>query len=528
MHLQLDSAGVSSELKFVVNQRPVPNAMNQNIPFRFCLPALFLGLAAASGSLVSDLVSDQTWDFETAANPALAAYTNSHGVPNATIALGIGSSGWLASSSFGTNTGLWDLGEGGTITLNIPNSAGLAADVSLEVDKLVGGPLSGRFTYTVPGATLLSSNSVFLNSGGLADWYRDTTTWRLAPSPGILTPVVIAPTEIGIVDRVRVAVADPCVQLTSAGVVAVTVPAGTDAHLNFTNLSGIVCAQALTADNCVVHATAYDTQGNALTPHPILVPTGSKTNLPVGTVRLLAVATKLDYAERAVVNVMVHDVCGRGVSIDPIITTLEITEGNTVRQHFDDLMAAEYHLHVLNGRPGLRWIEIDLNGRIFRLDPLEDGQVVNADLRDAMVEGDNNLVTLTAHGELGSSAFLALTDTPAGEPQPITEIVRLAVGRVAGGMRLSWPETLFGWRLEAATSPTSEWTSVEAEPTPLEGRWTVDLPASSAPRFFRLNGPAEHGLSRPAASRYGEPGKRIRLFLNPQHQRAYGHLHWGF
>lgn len=121
--------------------------------------------------------------------------------------------------------------------------------------------------------------------------------------------------------------------------------------------------------------------------------------LPTNTVKVVLTATKVAPESSATVNVLALDNCGHGASFDPVITTLQVTSGNLAQQRFEGLPAAEPYLHVLNGTPGLQWLEVKCNGRLFRIDPLASGQNVAADLGSAMLAGDNNVVILTGFGD---------------------------------------------------------------------------------------------------------------------------------
>ena len=289
-------------------------------------------------------------------------------------------------------------------------------------------------------------------------------------------------------------VATPCGSPTSATVRQV----GQTAEMIFINASGLASAQALTMDNCTIQGIAYDSGNGSLGGvGPLSLTT--RTPLPANTVKVLLTATKVMAGEPAAVNVLVLDTCGRGKSFDPVITTLEVTSGNLAQQRFEGLPAAEPYLQVLNGTPGLKWLEVQCNGRRFRLDPLADGQDVAADLTGAMLAGDNNVVVLTGFGEVGASAWVMLSDSSSGSPIELTEVVKLSLGRGAHSLVLAWPGAPGGWQLQASPAVGAGWTNVSAEPVAVNGQWTLDVPASGGARFFRLRGPA--APAGPALSR---------------------------
>jgi hypothetical protein len=171
-------------------------------------------------------------------------------------------------------------------------------------------------------------------------------------------------------------------------------------RMYFTNVSGLKSVQGIITTNCTIAGTAYNIADQAIVTG-LTVVTNLVTDLPPGTTRLDLAATKEDTGKDGWVNTMVKDYFGTSKSFDPVITRLEVTSGNWVQKRFTGLLAAEHYLQVVNATPGLRWLEVTMNGCKFRLDPLSDGQVVASDLAVAMVKGDHNTVVLSGGGEVG-------------------------------------------------------------------------------------------------------------------------------
>jgi autotransporter-associated beta strand protein len=272
--------------------------------------------------------------------------------------------------------------------------------------------------------------------------------------------------------------------------------------MTFVNESGLVSVQALRKENCTIVGREYTTTAaltNSGAALPGEVELDARTLLTPGTKKVVLWATRA-VAGPAAVNVIAIDECGRGVSFDPIITTVEILEGNKVEQRFEGLLSAEHFLNVVNGTPGLERLEININGRVFAVN-LTDGQRVASDLRSAMREGTDNVVILTGHGAVGSSAFVTLTDTATGNEQPLEEIVLLTLGHSAAGLTLTWPETLEGWTLQASASANAGWADVTTPPTAANGQWTLTLTPTTGAQFYRLTAPT--GVARPATTGTG-------------------------
>ena len=273
----------------------------------------------------------------------------------------------------------------------------------------------------------------------------------------------------------------------------------TEMHMLFENLSGLTSVQALIMDNCSISWVAYASDASQ-TGAGTGVSTNSRTLLPLAPkqttkVELIAVKTG---SGTATVNALAMDICGRGMSFDPVITRLEVTSGNWVQQRFTGLLAAEHYLQVINGTPGLRWLELNLNGHVFRLDPLAAGQIVAADLAVAMDEGDANVVVLTGSGAVESSALVLITDASSGNLVELTEIVKLTLSHTASGLLLSWPEILTGWQLQASATAAANWADVTNAPVAVAGQLTVPVLAADKAQFYRLRNPT--GAAPSAAS----------------------------
>ena len=327
--------------------------------------------------------------------------------------------------------------------------------------------------------------------------------------------------------------AAPCAYFTTnwLGLEILSDPLRTNMLMTFTNNSGLASVQALRMDNCTISGTAYtanDSSSEAAGPLSLT----SRTPLPANTVKVVLTAVKGTPTLLATVNVITIDTCGRGKSFDPVLTTLGIASGNQVEQRFDGLLSAERYLQVFNGTPGLRWLEVNMNGRIFRLDPLTNSQEVAADLGSAMLEGEHNVVILTGGGDAGASAMVLITDTPGANQIVLPELVKLSVTRTAAGLELSWPETLSGWQLEVSAAASSGWTDVSITPATVDGQQAVTVPTGDGAQFYRLRGPAPAASSSPVpAVSAREAGTGIALqpaasSLQPSVRRVLGGVLW--
>jgi hypothetical protein len=405
-----------------------------------------------------------------------------------------GSYTWNLGTATGTAGTDWDLlTVTGDLTISASNGAPTANQFTMQLVSPPGGVAGfvNTASYVWPVATVSGTILGFHS----AKFHLDATGIVNALGGGEFSmrlngrslEVVFTPAAIA------------CAHTTTNwfGVVEPT-PGTTNMVMTFTNLSGLSSVQAITLVNCTLSGVAYDNFGGTLLPNPITpITLTERTTLPANTVQLVVTATKQIQNQPAVVNLLVLDTCGRGASFDPIITTLEVLSGNQVQQRFEGILSAERYLYVQNGTPGLTRLELNLNGRVFVVD-LTSGQTVAADVGDAMLEGGDNVVILTGYGTVGSSAFVTLTDTPAGTMQELEEIVTLAIAPGAGGLTLSWPQTLAGWQLEGSPTADGGWSEVTIPPTANQGRWTVAVAPDADAQFFRLVAPT--ATARPAAT----------------------------
>jgi len=149
----------------------------------------------------------QEWGFSTNANPSNPdALTNPYGTPTATVA---NYYRWYNShSAFGPMQGFWDLGTGGTMTIELP--AAQYKEVWLEVTYFQD-PYAAP-SVSVAGAQLLATEGpVLVASGIMGKWYVKRTKWSIDPPGAGKTIVIQANAAMGsIVDNVLVeALVDP-------------------------------------------------------------------------------------------------------------------------------------------------------------------------------------------------------------------------------------------------------------------------------------------------------------------------------
>jgi hypothetical protein len=81
-----------------------------------------------------------------------------------------------------------------------------------------------------------------------------------------------------------------------------------------------------------------------------------------------------------------------------------------LREDFENVPQADSHIQVSNGQPGLRRIELRVNGRQYRLDDLQDGAVYSLDVSAAMRPGAHNTIVLRGRGAMQTSAVVVMSN----------------------------------------------------------------------------------------------------------------------
>ena len=195
----------------------------------------------------------QQWAFSVANDPSSVPaerVTNSFGTPTASLALGAFSEGYIdADPYFGPVQGIWDLGQYGTLTLNIPNQSGASTNsckyVQVQVTQYKDGSIySSNAVVSIAGGTRISQQQVTnltASYGGV--WVVEKTLWRLTPSPATESVVLTGAYFGSLIDQVVVDTLDVD-YATPANIVA-TANAGLCGKTNVTWIMP-------TVDGCVV------------------------------------------------------------------------------------------------------------------------------------------------------------------------------------------------------------------------------------------------------------------------------------
>lgn len=122
-------------------------------------------------------------------------------------------------------------------------------------------------------------------------------------------------------------------------------------------------------------------------------------------------ATKIDQSQRSRVEARVTDLAGNVRLCDPILLLLvRDKSGIATLNAGNDVPRAEDKVTITNGKPGLKKIDIFVNGQAFKVTGLKDGEETTVDISSAMVEGDANKVSFEVKGKPGAFANVMIWD----------------------------------------------------------------------------------------------------------------------
>ena len=125
---------------------------------------------------------------------------------------------------------------------------------------------------------------------------------------------------------------------------------------------------------------------------------------------IILTATKIDQSQRARVEARVTDLAGNVALCDPILTLVVRDSNSPIVQSHADVPQIEDTVTVTNGAPGLKNLDIIVNGTKFKVTGLKDNEEQTIDISSALVPGENNVVTLKGYGKKGSSASVMIWD----------------------------------------------------------------------------------------------------------------------
>jgi hypothetical protein len=170
-----------------------------------------------------------------------------------------------------------------------------------------------------------------------------------------------------------------------------------------TNSSGQKYIQITVQDASLgLQAIAVTHASNAITSVPAF-PVG--TNDPV-----VVTATKVNQMLSSSVALEVTDLYGNVATCDPVLTTTIRSSGAPETQRYVGLAQNESMVEITNGNPGVKNLDLVVNGKTFNVTGLGDGRSTTLDVSSAMLAGSDNTLSVTARGKPGAAATIVIAE----------------------------------------------------------------------------------------------------------------------
>jgi hypothetical protein len=125
---------------------------------------------------------------------------------------------------------------------------------------------------------------------------------------------------------------------------------------------------------------------------------------------VLVRATQVDPSVNFGITFDAVDLLGATTTCDPVATLLVRGTGASATQTFTGLMQSESNVTLHNGSPGVRSVEIVVNGVPFRSTRLAPDETRTVDIASAMLPGTANAVSVTARGRPGAGVSLLISN----------------------------------------------------------------------------------------------------------------------
>jgi hypothetical protein len=151
--------------------------------------------------------------------------------------------------------------------------------------------------------------------------------------------------------------------------------------------SGLQCIDVLDATNATVQ-----------------LPTISQgTNVP-----LEVFGIKIDQTKSSRIRLRVTDLAGNATECDPVLTEELRSTGKPVSSIHESVPPEEHVVTVYNGDPGLTSLEVEVNGKSFKMTAMRAGEEQTIDVASAVTPGTPSTFVLTSHGKPGGKATVMI------------------------------------------------------------------------------------------------------------------------
>ena len=125
---------------------------------------------------------------------------------------------------------------------------------------------------------------------------------------------------------------------------------------------------------------------------------------------LVVQARKVNPNLSARVLLKLQDRCGNTLPCDPVLTLAVREAGKPAVEILGDMPQEDDTVTVMNGTPGLRHLDVVVNGVRFKVQGLADGEERDLDISSALLPGSHNSVALSGRGKPGGQATIAIWD----------------------------------------------------------------------------------------------------------------------
>ena len=154
----------------------------------------------------------EDWTFDTDANPAApSTVSNPYGDPTASVVFDpVLGSGWQFDLGLGTQTGMWDLGSLGTISIDLPNrpyEGGLKEIwISVVCFEDPGWMAAPTVDIVSQGQITLLSEDTYIVEEDLISgaWNAHLSKWLIVPNPNSEQVIITSDLFGSVIDRVDI------------------------------------------------------------------------------------------------------------------------------------------------------------------------------------------------------------------------------------------------------------------------------------------------------------------------------------
>jgi len=127
-------------------------------------------------------------------------------------------------------------------------------------------------------------------------------------------------------------------------------------------------------------------------------------------------ATKVYAALSTRVGFEVTDRVWNSRTCDPTVTEIRRLADTTGPQIFKGIPKSEHVITISNGAPGVRLVEVRVNGSLFRVPRLRNSEKRSLDISSAMVPGHRNVIALEGRGGGEGASAAAMIWDGHGDP----------------------------------------------------------------------------------------------------------------